>query len=61
MGDKIPTVEEHSGDDSNVRYRMLYDSNGRVYTRKISGFYQMIRRYTGLPLIAHHCEVPSSR
>ncbi len=50
MGDKIPTVEENSGEEA-VRYRMLYDSNGRVYTRKISGFFQKIRRYTGLPLI----------
>jgi cytochrome c oxidase accessory protein FixG len=49
MGEKIPTVEDKSGEE--VRYRMLYDSNGRVYTRKISGFYQKIRRYTGLPLI----------
>ncbi len=49
MGDKIPTVE--ANDSEQVRYRMLYDSNGRVYTRKISGFFQKIRRYTGLPLL----------
>ncbi|GAB3095437.1 cytochrome c oxidase accessory protein CcoG [Aestuariicella hydrocarbonica] len=56
MGDKIPTVEEQAGDD--VRYRMLYDSSGRVYTRKISGFYQNIRRYTGLPLIVGFLLMP---
>jgi cytochrome c oxidase accessory protein FixG len=49
MGEKIPTVEEK--DEPNVRYRMLYEDQGKVYTRKISGFYQSIRRYTGLPLI----------
>ncbi len=50
MGEKIPSVEEPD-DNGVVRYRMLYESDGRVYTRKISGFYQRIRRYTGIPLI----------
>ncbi len=49
MGEKIPATEDNGGD--NVRYRMLYDSAGRVYTRKVSGFFQRIRRYTGLPLL----------
>ncbi len=49
MNDRIPTVEEDS--KTGVRYRKLYESEGRIYTRKISGFYQNIRRYTGLPLI----------
>ncbi|MCD9457918.1 cytochrome c oxidase accessory protein CcoG [Marinibactrum halimedae] len=34
-----------------VRYVHLYESSGKVYIRKITGFYQNIRRYTGLPLL----------
>ena len=37
--------------DSDIRYVNLYESEAKIYTRKISGFYQKIRRYTGLPLI----------
>lgn len=34
-----------------IRYANLYESEAKIYTRRISGFYQSIRRYTGLPLI----------
>ena len=34
-----------------IRYSNLYESDAKIYTRRISGFYQKIRRYTGLPLI----------
>jgi cytochrome c oxidase accessory protein FixG len=34
-----------------IRYVNLYASEAKIYTRKISGFYQKIRRYTGIPLI----------
>src|SRR5690606_26943417 len=34
-----------------IRYVNLYESESKIYTRKISGFYQRIRRYTGIPLI----------
>lgn len=34
-----------------IRYVNLYESEKKIYTRKISGFYQKIRRYTGIPLI----------
>lgn len=44
--------------DSTIRYRNLYEAQGKVYTRKISGFYQSIRRYTGLPLIAAFILLP---
>jgi len=57
MGEKIPTVEDNTGEEA-VRYRMLYDSAGRVYTRRISGFFQKIRRYTGLPLIVGFMLMP---
>lgn len=57
MGDKIPAVEEHNPEDS-VRYRMLYEDEGKIYTRKISGFFQKLRRYTGLPLILGFMLIP---
>ncbi|WP_075185802.1 cytochrome c oxidase accessory protein CcoG [Teredinibacter haidensis] len=51
--------EQSPSDDSgNIRYRNLYESQGKIYTRKISGFYQAIRRYTGLPLIAAFLLLP---
>ena len=41
-----------------IRYRNLYAAESRIYTRKITGFYQAIRRYTGLPLIAAFLLLP---
>jgi len=53
VSDKIPTVEyDEDNKTDGVRYVDLYESTGRVYIRKISGFYQKVRRYTGLPLLA---------
>jgi len=43
-----PTAPES---ENKIRYRNLYESSGKIYVRKISGFYQNVRRYTGLPLI----------
>lgn len=37
--------------DDEIRYINLYESEDKIYTRKITGFYQAVRRYTGLPLI----------
>ena len=37
--------------DNEIRYVNLYESEDKIYTRKITGFYQAVRRYTGLPLI----------
>lgn len=37
--------------NTEIRYKNLYESDAKIYTRKISGFYQKIRRYTGLPLL----------
>ncbi len=34
-----------------IRYINLYESANKVYIRKITGFYQSIRRYTGIPLL----------
>lgn len=38
-------------EDTEIRYVNLYESDGKVYTRKISGFFQKLRRYTGIPLL----------
>lgn len=43
--------DKHSSQTDEIRYVNLYESEDKVYIRKISGFYQSLRRYTGLPLI----------
>ncbi|UTF60047.1 cytochrome c oxidase accessory protein CcoG [Gilvimarinus sp. DA14] len=45
--------QDPASDDSpeGVRYINLYEAEDKVYTRHITGFYQKLRRYTGLPLI----------
>ncbi|WP_308368245.1 MULTISPECIES: cytochrome c oxidase accessory protein CcoG [unclassified Microbulbifer] len=57
MNDRIPTREEQDG-DGEVRYRMLYESEDKVYIRHIRGFYTRIRKYTGLPLLALFFFIP---
>ncbi len=44
--------------EEKIRYVNLYEKEDKVYTRKITGFYQSIRRYTGLPLIAAYLLIP---
>ncbi len=46
-----PETPKHDPDKPQIRYSNLYESEAKIYTRKISGFYQKFRRYTGLPLI----------
>ncbi len=41
-----------------IRYVNLYESDDKIYTRKISGFFQSVRRYTGLPLIIGYILMP---
>ena len=38
-------------DKPEIRYVDLYAANPKVYTRRITGFYQRLRRYTGIPLM----------
>ncbi|WP_345552383.1 cytochrome c oxidase accessory protein CcoG [Microbulbifer aestuariivivens] len=57
MSDLIPTREEQEG-EGNVRYRMLYESEDKIYTRHIRGVYTRIRKYTGLPLLAAFFFIP---
>ncbi|WP_288130778.1 cytochrome c oxidase accessory protein CcoG [Microbulbifer sp.] len=57
MSDRIPTREEQDG-DGEVRYRMLYESEDKVYIRHIRGIYTRIRKYTGLPLLLAFFFIP---
>ncbi|ODS24223.1 cytochrome c oxidase accessory protein CcoG [Candidatus Endobugula sertula] len=50
MTAKIPDPDKNTS-DSDIRYVNLYESENKIYTRKIKGFYQSIRRYTGIPLL----------
>jgi cytochrome c oxidase accessory protein FixG len=43
------TPEKNPTDE--IRYVNLYESEGKIYTRHITGFYQKLRRYTGIPLM----------
>lgn len=51
-----PTDQGHT--DSPIRYVNLYESENKIYTRRITGFYQRLRQYTGLPLIAGYILMP---
>lgn len=57
MSDQQSSPENDSS-KPNIRYVNLYEKEDKIYTRKISGFYQNIRRYTGLPLIAGYLLLP---
>jgi cytochrome c oxidase accessory protein FixG len=47
-----------AAEKSEIRYVNLYESESKIYTRRISGFFQKIRRYTGLPLILGFALLP---
>lgn len=52
---------ENAGKDHSenvIRYVNLYEAEEKVYTRRITGFYQKLRRYTGLPLLAGFVLMP---
>ncbi|MGB3611123.1 MAG: cytochrome c oxidase accessory protein CcoG [Cellvibrio sp.] len=57
MNEKLPSSAEKRS-DSPIRYINLYEADEKVYTRRITGFYQKLRRYTGLPLIAGFLLMP---
>lgn len=44
--------------DNTIRYRNLYETEKKIYTRKITGFYHSVRRYTGIPLIGAFLLLP---
>lgn len=60
MTDKIPTTEIHEPDDSKKpKYVDLYAAgNTKIYTRKVRGFFQRLRRYTGIPLLLGYLLLP---
>jgi cytochrome c oxidase accessory protein FixG len=47
---KIPVTEIKSDGDE-THYVDLYQSDNKIYVRKIDGFFQNVRRYTGIPLL----------
>lgn len=60
MSETIPVVnlsEPIAEPSSTVRYISAYDG-GKVYTRKIKGYFQRLRQYTGLPLIVAFFLIP---
>ena len=46
-----PPPKPPADDSDEIRYVNLYESEQKVYIRKVSGFYQSVRRYTGIPLL----------
>ena len=58
MSEDVKSQEHEKTNEESIRYVNLYEAESKVYTRKISGFFQNIRRYTGLPLIAAFILLP---
>jgi len=50
--------QNKSRDDEGIRYVNLYESENKIFVRRVSGFFQSVRRYTGLPLIAGFLLLP---
>lgn len=46
-----PAEKNPASSDNSIRYISLYEADDKIYTRRITGFYQRLRRYTGLPLM----------
>ena len=56
---ETPSNSDSSAEEkAKIKYVDLYEAENKIYTRKITGFYQAIRRYTGLPLIAGYLLLP---
>ncbi len=53
--DQIPTATDSdsssTSQDNSISYINLYESEDKVYVRKVKGFYQRLRRFTGIPLL----------
>lgn len=45
------TTQKSESSESTIRYVNLYEADDKIYTRRITGFYQRLRRYTGIPLM----------
>lgn len=51
MSEKPSNLPSSNEADSSIRYINLYEADEKIYTRRITGFYQRLRRYTGIPLM----------
>ena len=51
MSEKKTPDQSSSSAEPGIRYVSLYEADEKIYTRRITGFYQRLRRYTGLPLM----------
>lgn len=62
MSDKIPLQDVDQTDDAvqHVEQEVfnLYEKREKIYTRKIKGFYQKVRLYTGWPLLLAYFVLP---
>lgn len=58
MNEKLNSSPADNDAADSIRYVNLYDSGEKIYTRRITGFYQKLRRYTGLPLIIAYVLMP---
>lgn len=58
--DKIATTEiQEPADKSKQQYIDLYTAgSSKIYTRKVKGFFQRLRRYTGIPLLLGYLLLP---
>jgi len=45
------SASSSSSKDAPIRYVNLYEADDKIYIRRITGFYQRLRRYTGIPLM----------
>lgn len=50
MSEKLSSGQKPA-DTGAIRYVNLYEADDKIYTRRITGFYQRLRRYTGIPLM----------
>lgn len=51
MTEQPSSEQKPASPDTGIRYVNLYEADDKIYTRRITGFYQRLRRYTGLPLM----------
>lgn len=58
MSDKIPLHEVHEFAPAEVSEIDLYEKREKIYTRKIEGFFQRVRLFTGWPLLLGYFLLP---
>ena len=52
------TIPVHQIEDDDSRVFNLYEKREKIYTRKIEGFYQLLRAFTGWPLLLGYFFIP---